>query len=294
MDIKRIGDVVLSRVVESEEPLLKPAELFPDWQDTVIDENRDWLIPRFYDPRSGLLAITIQSFLLKTRHHTILVDACAGNHKDRARPFFDQREWPWLDALAATGTGPADIDFVLCTHLHVDHVGWNTQLSDGRWVPTFPNAKYLFSRLDWAFWKRESERDELARTGDYIVDSVLPIFAAGQAVLVDGEYEVEDGIRLEPTPGHSPGHVVVHIRSGGREAVLSGDVMHHPLQCRYPDWSTNFCADQIQSRATRRQFLDTYCETDVLIVPSHFPTPTAGFIETDKNAFRFRFDGEQE
>ena len=292
MRLKPVGDVDISRVVESEEPLLSPSELYPDWSEAMVEENRDWLVPRFFDPDSGLLVITIQSFLLKTRHHTILVDACAGNHKERKRPFFDQREWPWLSALAATGTSPADIDYVLCTHLHVDHVGWNTRLRDGRWVPTFAKAKYLFSRADWEFWKGQSAAHGLARTGDYFADSVLPIFEAGQAVLVDGLHEIEEGIWLEPTPGHSPGHVVVHVQSGGQEAILSGDLMHHPLQCRYPDWSTNFCQDQALSRRTRRQFLERYCGTGVFVVPAHFPTPTGGFIEARQEAFRFRFDGE--
>ena len=149
MVLTGIGDVVLSRVVEAEAPILAPAELFPDVTDAIIKEHRSWLAPRFYDPHQNLLVITMQSFLLKTRHHTILVDTCVGNHKDRVRPLFNQREWPWLTALDATGTSPADIDFVLCTHLHVDHVGWKTRLDDGRWVPAFANAKYLFSRADW-------------------------------------------------------------------------------------------------------------------------------------------------
>ena len=132
----------------------------------------------------------------------------------------------------------------------------------------------------------------MTRTGDYFADSVLPIFEAGQAVLVDGHHEVEEGIWLEPTPGHSPGHVIVHIQSGGQHAVLSGDLMHHPLQCRYPHWSTNFCTDQAHSRETRRHILETYGATDVLVVPAHFPTPAGGFIQANEKSFGFRFLGE--
>lgn len=257
-----------------------------------MEEHARWLVPRFYDPLADRLAITIQSFLLKTRHHTILVDACSGNHKTRERQFFNHREWPWLRALAAAGACPEDIDYVLCTHLHVDHVGWNTMLRDGSWVPTFPNAKYLFSHADWEYWRAESAANGLPRTGDYIADSVLPIVEAGRAVMTSGCHEIEAGVWIEPTPGHSPGHVVVHVESGAKHAIVSGDIMHHPIQCRFPDWSTNFCADQQLSRQTRRRFFETYCDTGVLIAPAHFPTPTVGFIESEGRAFRFRFEGE--
>lgn len=284
-----IGGITWTRVVESEEPLLAPREIYPDSTPESIRSACGWMVPRFYDPARDLLVIAIQSFLVRTRHHTILIDACAGNDKRRARPFFDQRQWPWLETLAAAGAAPEDIDIVLCTHMHVDHVGWNTRLRDGRWVPTFPNATYLFSRADWEYWQREADAGGLPRTGDYFTDSILPVFAAGQAVLVDGTHEIEDGIVLEPTPGHSPGHVVVRIRGGGREAVFAGDLVHHPLQCRHPDWSTRFCWDATLSRATRTQFLETVADTATLVIPSHFPTPVAGYIEADADAFRFRF-----
>jgi glyoxylase-like metal-dependent hydrolase (beta-lactamase superfamily II) len=292
MSAGNLGDMTWARVVESEEPLLAPAELYPDSTPEIIGREQAWMAPRFYDPASGLLVITIQSFLLKTRHHTILVDACSGNHKDRERSFFDRREWPWLEALAAAGAAPGDIDYVLCTHMHVDHVGWNTRLDDGRWVPTFPNAKYLFSRADWDYWQHQSEENALPRTGDYFQDSVLPVFESGQAQLVDGEHAIEDGVWIEPTPGHSPGHVSVRLRSGGKDAVMSGDLLHHPLQCLHPAWSTNFCWDQERSRATRLSFLESVADTETLVIPAHFPAPTAGYVESHAAAFRFRFDGE--
>jgi glyoxylase-like metal-dependent hydrolase (beta-lactamase superfamily II) len=292
IDALQLGEVELYRVVESHAALLAPGELFPDWRNDLAEINGQWLTPRFYDRKADRLVIAIQSFLLKTRQHTILVDACAGNDKPRQREFFNHRHWPWLDALKATGTTTADVDIVLCSHLHVDHVGWNTRLDNGRWVPTFPKARYLFSRNDWAYWQARSQADGLARTGDYFADSVLPIFEAGQAELVDGDFAIEDDIVLQPTPGHSPGHVAVQIRNGTALTILSGDIMHHPLQCRNPDWSTNFCVDPALSRRTRRSFLETHAAGDTLIVPAHFPAPTAGRLFSAEQGFGFRFYGE--
>lgn len=285
-----IGDVSLTRVVESEEPLLTPAEIFPDSTPDVIREEGHWLAPRFYDPAAGKLVIAIQSFLLKTRHHTILIDTCAGNHKARERAFFHQRTWPWLEALERTGTSPEMIDFVLCTHLHVDHVGWNTKLERGRWVPTFPNARYLFARRELEYWEGESRANGIPRTGDYVADSVLPVLEAGQALIVDEDHAIEDGVELEPAPGHTPGHVIVNIVRGNARAVLSGDLFHHPLQCRFPDWSTRFCWDPAQARVTRRRFFETHADSRTLVLPAHFPAPTAGFIEREGMGFRFRYD----
>ena len=178
------GASTLQRVVESEGPLLSPFEIFTDCTQAHLDANRDWLQPRFQDPASGLLTITIQSFLIRQNGLTILVDSCSGNDKEaRARPQFRRAKWPWLERLADAGVKPEDIDIVLCSHLHVDHVGWNTRLDNGRWVPTFPNARYLISRREWDHWQAAGAA-ALSRTGDYITDSVLPVFAAGQAELI--------------------------------------------------------------------------------------------------------------
>lgn len=292
IDTFQLGDITLHRVVESTSGLLHPGELFPDWRIELLDQDIEWLKPRYYDAASDGLMMVIQSFLLKTPHHIILVDTCSGNHKDRARPFFNQREWPWLKALAATGTHPNDIDIVLCSHLHVDHIGWNTQLIDGRWVPTFPNAKYLFSKDDFSYWEEQYATDGLVRTGDYFSDSVLPIIEAGQAELVNGDYQIEDKIVLQLIPGHSPGQVAVNIGSGDGLTVLCGDLMHHPLQCQFPDWSTNFCVDAEQARVTRRRFFETHADQNTLVVPAHFPAPTAGRIVAGDIGYGFRYFGE--
>ena len=286
------GDVSLTRIVEMEMPLLEARAFFPDWNEAAIAPHAGWMVPRHYRPDSGLVVIAIQAFLIRTARHTILVDSCVGNNKPRNREFFDDAEFPWMDRFLATGARPEDIDFVLCTHLHVDHVGWNTRLEDGRWVPTFPNAKYIFARTELDYWLSQSERGLMTRTGDYVADSVIPILEAKRELLVEMDHQIEDGIVLAPLPGHTPGQVGLHIASGGDEALICGDLMHHMIQCHIPAWSTIACADRAAARATREAFLDRYAETDVTILPSHFPNPSAGRVVSEGEAFAFRYLGE--
>ena len=193
-----------------------------------------------------------------------------------------------LDRFLAAGATP--IDFVLRTH--VDHVGWNARLGNGRWVPTFPNAKYIFARSELDFWLRQSERNLMTRTGGCVADSVIPIFNAGCELLVETDRQIDDGLALEPLPGHTPGTVGLRISSKRRDTILCGDVMHHMIQCHIPGWSTIACADREAARATREAFLDCYAETDVTVVPSHFPNPMAGAIVPCGEAFAFRYMGE--
>ena len=286
------GGVTVTPIVEMELPLLEAAAFFPDWDEKAIEPHRDWMIPRHYDPTSGKVVLSIQSFLVRTSRHTILVDTCVGNCKRRNREFFDDAAFPWMDRFLAADVVPEEIDFVLCTHMHVDHVGWNTRLENGRWVPTFPNAKYIFAHSELDFWLQQSERNLMTRTGDYVVDSVIPILDAGRELLVETDHQIEDGITLEPLPGHTPGMVGLHIASEGREAVLCGDLMHHMIQCHIPRWSTIACSDQEAARVTREAFLDRYADRNVTVVPSHFPNPTAGFIVPCEGAFAFRYVGE--
>ena len=221
-----------------------------------------------------------------------MVDTCVGNHKPRNRELFDDANFPWMDNFLKLGVAPEDIDYVLCTHMHVDHVGWNTRLENGCWVPTFPNAKYIFAKAELEFWKQQSEQDQMTRTGDYIVDSVLPILEAKQEVLVDMDHQLDDGLVLEPLPGHSPGMVGLSIRSGGAEAILCGDMMHHLIQYHIPHWSIVACADKEAARLTRTAFLDRYADTNVTIVTSHFSNPTAGSIVPHGETFGFRYLGD--
>jgi glyoxylase-like metal-dependent hydrolase (beta-lactamase superfamily II) len=284
-----LGDTTLTRIIEAEDPLLSPYEVFPDCAPAHIAENASWLIPTWYDPASELLVITIQSFVIRTSGMTVLIDTCTGEGKNRERARFHQRRWPWMERLRATGVTPESVDVVMCSHLHVDHVGWNTRLENGKWVPTFPNARYLIARKEWEYWRRESRANALPRTGDYIADSVQPIFDAGQADLIDPDYGITNLLWLEPTPGHTPAHFAVHVAGGGKELVLSGDMMHHPLQLRYPEWSTRFCADQAEARSTRAAFLAKYAGSRTPIVPAHFASPSAILIEREADRYGFTF-----
>lgn len=254
-----------------------------------MEANRDWLMPHYIEPETNKIILAIQSYILRTPRHTILVDTCVGNNKPRpGRPMFDQLNLPYLADLAAAGVRPEEVDFVLCTHLHVDHVGWNTQLVDGRWVPTFPNAKYIFARTEYEFWRQRHLDGTEGPVPNVYDDSVLPVMEAGQAVLVDMDHQIDDGMWFEPAPGHTAGNVVLNLQSEGARAVLSGDVMHHPLQLVRPEWSSRACEDPVQSAATRRALIERYADTDTLIAPAHFASPSMGHIVSRGDAFGYR------
>ncbi len=284
-----VGDVDISSIIERDGPWRRPAAMFPTCDPSVAAAHLRAMEPFLYAPASDLLVITYQTLVVRTPHHTILIDTCTGEDKGLPAPF-DFPKQPWLDGFADHGLSFADIDFVFCTHLHVDHVGWNTRLVGGRWVPTFPNAKYIFSRREYEFWEAETA-NESDPPGTVWRDSCRPVVEAGQALLVDDDWELEDGIWLTPTPGHSPGHVCVNVRSRGRRAVFTGDLMHHALQCVEPDWSTCFCADPAMAAHSRRGVLEDVADTDTIVVPTHFPGPTAGRVVASGDAWRFRFLG---
>ena len=286
-----LGDTTIDRVLEFERPLFPLLFLFPNANEAALERHRRWLEPDLLEPGTGLFVLATHTFVVRTPRHLILVDTCTGNDKQRPKQKhrYHMNTYPYLERLAALGVTPEQVDYVLCTHLHVDHVGWNTMLLDGRWVPTFPRAKYLIARQEWTYWEQHFSSPTGAVDYPYYEDSILPVMAAGQVELVDRDYRIEDHAWLEPTPGHTPGHVCLHITGGGRDAVLSGDLMHPPVQCAEPDWCSGFCVDVAHSQRTRRAFLDRYAETDALIMPAHFPTPTAGRIERAGDAWRFVF-----
>jgi glyoxylase-like metal-dependent hydrolase (beta-lactamase superfamily II) len=287
------GATSLQRIVEIEDSMMPPFEIYGDCTQAHLDQHRQWLVPRFQNPDNGRLVLTIQSFLVRQEGLTILVDSCGGNDKERVRPHFHKQNRPWLDTLRKAGVRPEDIDIVLCTHLHVDHVGWNTRLENGRWVPTFPNARYLIAQREWDYW-RNAGPAALVRTGDFITDSVLPIIKSGQADFVGDEHAIKGDISLEPAHGHTPGQTIMRIGSGGGQALLCADLMHHPLQIRYPDWSTRFCVDPAAARQTRINFLRENANSKRLVFPTHFPNPTGGTIVRDGVDYGFVYDGESE
>src|SRR6266478_3909348 len=249
-----VEDMTIHRIVEQERAFTPMREFLPNLTQELLDENRAWLEPAGLDPATGHIVFCFQSYVVKTPHHTVLVDACIGNDKNFAqRPAWHRKsDTSWMNALTAAGIGVDDIDVVMCTHLHGDHVGWNTRRDNGRWVPTFPNARYLFSKKEYEYWEgvhRETPLDPMA-------DSVLPIIDANKAELVTSDHALNDHIRLTPTPGHTPDHFAVCAGRGGDWAVLTGDLIHSPIQARYPDLVMRVDYDQKQASATRRAFLE--------------------------------------
>jgi glyoxylase-like metal-dependent hydrolase (beta-lactamase superfamily II) len=286
----RVGEVEVTRVLEFEAALFEPAVLYPEASTDVLERHRVWLEPSLMDPASGQLVFAFHSTIIKTPRATILVDTCSGNGKERPHKLrYHRKDWPYLANLTAAGFAPEDIDYVLCTHLHADHVGWNTRLLGGRWVPTFSKARYLFARQEWEHW-RVTEFRARYTTDPYYEDSVLPVMASGQAELIATDYAFDDNVSIEPWPGHTPGHVCVVVRSQGASVVLSGDIMHTALQCAEPRLNSCFCVNADMARATRRRFLETFADSPVMVIPAHFPTPTAGWIRSHEGAFRFHFD----
>lgn len=276
----RIGGVTATLVQEMVDSMFDFMKFFPLATKEALEENLSWLAPGHYDPASGRMLLSMHSWLLDTGKHKVLIDGCVGNDKDRpGRPDWCGLQTPFLDRLAAAGARPDDIDFVLCTHLHADHVGWNTRLVDGRWVPTFPNAKYVFSRREHAFWEEKLAANPAGPHTLAYQDSVLPVIEAGQALIVDDFAEIADCLVLAPAPGHTPGHVAIWLKSGTDRAVLTGDILHHPIQVKYPAWSCFGCHDPAQSAATRRQVLEQACEHGALLLPGHFMPPHAGYVD---------------
>jgi glyoxylase-like metal-dependent hydrolase (beta-lactamase superfamily II) len=271
---------------------LPPQQYLVGFDRELLARHMSWLIPNHYSPEHDRLITSVHSWLIRTGEHTILLDCCAGNHKDRpgfAR--FHQLNTPWLVRLGEAGAAPEDIDIVLCTHLHSDHVGWNTMLRDGRWVPTFPNARYLFSRTENEHGdpRRNPAADaDLQRSNAYR-DSVLPVIEAGQAELIDGSHAIGDSLLIEPAPGHTRGHVMLKVDDRGEQAVLCGDAIHHPLQVYAPHWNSGFCELPEQARSTRHRVLEHCAEHEALLFPMHFGAPHVAAIERAGEAFALRF-----
>lgn len=291
----QIGTVKITIIAESVGPLLRWQELYPDATELSMGSSNTSANRNLYEAHSGRLVIAIQAFLVESDGIRLLVDTCVGDCKQRARPEFNHARFGWLSRLQAAGVSVHDVDFVLATHLHVDHVGCNTYLEDGRWRPMFPKARYLFVEDELDFWTSDSAKSPLERTGDYIGDSIFPLFEARQADVIDQGHVINSSIRLIPLPGHTPGHVGVCIESEGRRAVISGDLFHTPLQCENPDWSTRFCVNPQQSRQSRRAFFEEHADTGTTIIPAHFPYPCAGLIHRNgSSAYEFSFISAEE
>ena len=276
---RTIGNVTITQIIELETtggtrfilPQAKP--------DDVL--QLPWLTPHFADS-AGKLKLAVKSFVLDTPTQRILVDTGLGNNKQgRGVPTWNNLQTPFLAHMTDAGFAPGSIDVVLCTHLHVDHVGWNTSLENDAWVPTFKNARYVFGKTEYEHWKIHSTDPEKAAVFN---DSVQPIVDAGVVDLVASDSKLSEEITLIPTPGHSPGHVSILINSAGELALLTGDVAHHPIQMAHLDWSSTADSDPLQSVETRRMLFSRFADTPTLVFGGHFD---AGHIKRDGNAFRF-------
>jgi glyoxylase-like metal-dependent hydrolase (beta-lactamase superfamily II) len=266
-----INGVRIDRIIECSAPLEPLRNFLPSLTAEALDSNRHWMQPWALDGQDQML-IFIQSYVVRTAHHTILIDTCVGNDKSRpGRGFMDRRtDAAWTSGLAALGLSFEDIDIVMCTHLHVDHVGWNTRLENGRWEPSFPNARYLFSEKELAYWTAQNEIEPVR----HLVDSVLPVIAAGRHQLVSSSFELDDQVRLLPTPGHTPDHFAVVVGKGRDDVVFTGDLFHSPIQLVDPDLFTRVDTDQALSSTSRHALLERYCGSDTICCTAHFPERT--------------------
>jgi glyoxylase-like metal-dependent hydrolase (beta-lactamase superfamily II) len=274
-----VGQVKITKVVELE-TIGSTRFILPL---ATNDEIRKlpWLIPHFATAE-GRLKMSIHALVVETPTRRIVVDTGLGNDKQgRTVPTWNNRQGPFLQTMLEAGFAPGSIDTVVCTHLHVDHVGWNTRLDGGKWVPSFANARYVFGRNEYEYWRDYSiEPDKVA----VFNDSVRPIVDAGKADLVASDIKLCDEITLIPTPGHSPGHMSIHVRSGGEEALLAGDVAHHPCQMAHLDWSSTADFDPVQSAVARRDLFARFADTPTLVIGGHY---NAGHIRREGNAFKF-------
>ena len=277
----RIGKVTVTKIVELEvtggSRFILPQATYEE----ILPIK--WLQPHFVEER-GRLKMSIHALVVETPERRIVVDTCLGNDKEGRRiPTWNNLRGPFLADLAAAGYPRESIDTVLCTHLHVDHVGWNTMLVEGKWVPTFPKARYLMGRVEFAHWREQHERDDMTAI---FADSVKPVHDAGLADLVETDHRISDEISLVPTTGHTPGHVSVLIRSQGEAALITGDFMHHPCQIARPHWSSTADSDPDEARQTRERMLRELSERPVLVIGTHFAGATAGHIVRDGDAYR--------
>ena len=279
----QIGDVTVTKIVELE-TTGGSRFILPQATPEVI-RPISWLIPHFAD-ENGRLKMSIHALLLEASGRRIIVDTCLGNDKkDRRIPTWNERQGRFLEDLAEAGFARETIDTVLCTHLHVDHVGWNTRLVQGRWEPTFPNARYLFGLVEYEHWRTQTERVDMLSV---FADSIQPIFARGLGDLVEWDHRICPEIELVPSTGHTPGHASVMINSKGARAMITGDFAHHPCQLAHPEWSSTADYDPVTAEATRRRILSALAGEPVLVIGTHFAGPTAGHVLRDGQTYKLQ------
>ncbi len=277
----KIGDVSITPIIEIDYPV--PASfLLPDATPENLEPDLDWLEPHFVTPGGERLKMIIQAFLVESRGRRIVVDTCVGNDKQRSLPAWNELDGPFLEEIRDAGFPRERVDTVVCTHLHVDHVGWNTMKVNGEWTPTFPNARYVIARPEFEYWRDA----EAGSWGDVFGDSVAPVFEAGLVDLVDCNHVITPELQFFPTPGHTPGHCSILVSSGADEGVISGDVIHHPCQCAHPEWCSIADVDRHAATVARRSFCERFGDTGITIVGTHWAHPTAARITAHGDTWR--------
>ena len=279
----QIGEVKVTRIVELEMPVAySPETAFLKEATPAELRKSPWLYPHFVNEQDELL-LSIHALLVEAPGFRLVVDTCVGNDKPRGMTGGRGLATKFLEAFAETGLARESVDAVVCTHMHVDHVGWNTMLVDDKFVPTFPNARYLFGRTEFEHWSAEGDEEQQA----ILADSVQPILDAGLAEFVGLDHVISPQIRLIPTTGHTPGHVSVQIESGGERAVITGDMTHHPCQLAHPEWSPSFDSDPNAAALTRAKMFAEWADEPILVIGTHYAAPTAGHVKRDGAGFRF-------
>jgi glyoxylase-like metal-dependent hydrolase (beta-lactamase superfamily II) len=281
----RVGDVEIARIVEVNGWEDDITMLLPDATPEFV-QGFPWLVPHFATP-AGKMIISFQCFVLRSKGRVAMIDTCIGNDRKREFDVFTNMQTTFLEDLATAGFPHEEVTDVLCTHLHFDHVGWNTRLVDGRWVPTFPQARYLFGRSEWEHWKFLNDTHGYHDL-NHMEDAVLPIVDAGLAEFIEPNFELTDEVSLISTPGHTPGHVSVLIRSRGQSAVITGDMMHNPIQIATPATEGRFDMDKSRAARTRCEFVERFNNSGTLVIGSHFADPSAGHIVSDGKAWKLK------
>jgi glyoxylase-like metal-dependent hydrolase (beta-lactamase superfamily II) len=283
----KVGDAIITRVTETVLTTLTPAFLYPDWRPSGLEDSVLRLVLGHPDEKREHVILNVNVWVIEFGGEVMLIDTGIGN--DKERPFsrlFHRLQTPFPSRLEAVGILPENVDHVLLTHLHVDHVGWNTRKIDNRWEPTFPNAKYVFPRVELDFFSTPASESRRV----VFEDSVLPVIEAGLSVTIGqhgGSYL--DGVEFLPTPGHSPGHMSISIKSRGEEAIFTGDISHNPLQVYQPHWNSVFCADPDQARASRRRLLDYAAKRKATLFTPHLPETSAGKVAHSGDGYEWRY-----
>lgn len=290
--IYRVGDFTITRVPELLLDSNTPEYLYPGWDPSFLQEHEDWLIPGNLDGTRSHVIQSIHTWVLKTKQYTVLIDTATGNDKERVwSPRLHRLKTPYLERLERAGVKPENVDYVFLTHLHVDHVGWNTHLVNGGWEPTFPHATYVFPKVEQAHFSRHENYPGSSRIKFVVYeDSVLPVIGSGQAELVEpAGKEFLEGISLHPVPGHTSGQMAVGITSGGEDAIFGGDIMHHPIQVYRPEWNSVYCEDPEKARVSRRWALEYLADRHALFFSSHFAETSAGYVTRKGDRFAWQF-----